>query len=150
MRFIIAAAKKTGGLNKKSGKTLFAEGRGVKMKLSKNTLKRVGAGQLIGAVNGLFGGGGGMVAVPLLKNMLGFEDRRAHATAILIIAPVCAVSALTYVINGYFSAQLVIPTAIGSVIGGIAGAQLLNKLPETLINAVFVAVMLVAGARMLF
>lgn len=120
------------------------------MKLSKNTLKRVGAGQLIGAVNGLFGGGGGMVAVPLLKNMLGFEDRRAHATAILIIAPVCAVSALTYVINGYFSAQLVIPTAIGSVIGGIVGAQLLNKLPEKLINAVFVAVMLVAGVRMLF
>ncbi len=120
------------------------------MKITKNTIKRVGAGQLVGAVNGLFGGGGGMVAVPLLKNMLGFEEKRAHATAILLIAPVCAVSALMYVINGYFSAQLVIPTAIGSVVGGIAGAQLLNKLPATVVNAVFVAVMLIAGARMLF
>lgn len=120
------------------------------MKLTKNTIKRASAGQLIGAVNGLFGGGGGMVAVPLLKNMLGYDDKRAHATAILVIAPVCAVSAVTYIINGYFSAALVIPAAIGSVVGGIIGARLLNKLPETAVNAVFVAVMLVAGVRMLF
>ena len=44
---------------------------------------------------------------------------------------------------------MVIPAAIGSVAGGLVGAFLLNKLPEFIVNAVFVAVMLVAGVRML-
>lgn len=113
-------------------------------------LKRVSAGFLTGAVNGLFGGGGGMVAVPLLKNMLGYEEKRAHATAILVIAPVCLLSALTYIINGHFQADVVIPAAVGSAAGGMVGALLLDKLPTGIVNAVFIAVMLAAGVRMLF
>ena len=90
-----------------------------------------------------------MVVVPLLKNLLGFDEKRAHATAILIIAPVCAVSAITYIANGYFSADVVIPAAVGSVAGGFLGALMLNKFPEFIVNAVFIAVMLAAGIRML-
>lgn len=120
------------------------------MVIGQKTRKRISAGLLTGAVNGLFGGGGGMVAVPLLKNMLGFSEKRSHATAILVIAPVCAVSAFVYIFNGYFSAEVVIPAALGSVAGGMVGAFLLDKLPEMLVNLVFVAVMLAAGVRMLF
>ncbi len=111
--------------------------------------KRVLSGALTGAVNGLFGGGGGMVAVPVLCGVLGYDNRSAHATAILLIAPVCAVSAAVYIINGYFSADIIIPAALGMAAGGIPGALFLNKLPVKLINAVFVAVMLAAGIRML-
>lgn len=118
------------------------------MGFKQNSFKRVLAGLLTGAVNGLFGGGGGMVAVPLLKNMLGYSEKRSHATAILVIAPVCAVSAITYIIGGYFSADVIIPAAIGSVAGGLIGAMLLDKLPEFIVNAVFLAVMLAAGVRM--
>lgn len=120
------------------------------MFIGQKTVRRASAGLLTGAVNGLFGGGGGMVAVPLLKNMLGYTEKRAHATAILVIAPVCAVSAVTYIINGYFSAEVVIPAAIGSVAGGMVGALLLDKLPVFIVNLVFIAVMLAAGLRMLF
>lgn len=119
---------------------------GAKQKMLKKWL----AGLLTGVINGLFGGGGGMVAVPLMKNMLGYDEKRAHATAILIIAPVCAVSAITYIVNGYFAADVVIPAAVGSVAGGFTGAMALQKLPEFLVNIVFVAVMLAAGVRMLF
>lgn len=113
------------------------------------TLKNVTAGFLTGAVNGLFGGGGGMVAVPLLKNLSGYDERRAHATAILVIAPVCAVSAIVYIINGYFRADVVIPAALGAVAGGFVGAKLLGLLPEILIRLIFVALMLFAGVWML-
>ena len=105
---------------------------------------------MTGAVNGLFGGGGGMVAVPLLKNMLGYGEKRSHATAILVIAPVCAASALVYIISGYFRAEIVIPAALGAVAGGFAGAKLLGLLPEFIVNIIFIAVMLAAGVRMLF
>ncbi len=120
------------------------------MKAKQISLKRTLAGLLTGAVNGLFGGGGGMVAVPLLKNMLGYDEKNAHATAILIIAPVCAVSAVTYIVNGYFSADVVIPAALGSVAGGLLGAMALGKLPEFIVNIVFIAVMFAAGLRLLF
>lgn len=112
--------------------------------------KRLTAGVLTGAVNGLFGGGGGMVAVPLLKNMLGYEDRQAHATAICIIAAVCAASALVYIINGYAALEIIIPAAVGSVAGGTVGAYALDKCPRTIINYIFIALMFAAGVRMLF
>ena len=120
------------------------------IKITRTAAKRTAAGLLTGAVNGLFGGGGGMVAVPLLKNILGYDEKRAHATAILVIAPVCAASAITYIIGGYFQGDIVIPAALGSVAGGFVGALLLDRLPEFIVNIVFIAVMLFAGLRMLF
>ena len=113
-------------------------------------LGRITAGALTGAVNGLFGGGGGMVAVPLLGKMLGYEDKQAHATAIFVIAPVCAASALIYIINGYAAADVIIPAALGSVAGGIVGAFMLSGCPKTVINYIFIAVMFAAGIRLLF
>ena len=104
------------------------------MKLKVNFFKQLTAGILTGAVNGLFGGGGGMVAVPILKGMLGYEERQAHATAIFVIAPVCAAIAVTYIINGYAALDVIIPAALGSVAGGMAGAYYLNKCPKTIIN----------------
>ena len=116
----------------------------------KNFFKRITAGILTGAVNGLFGGGGGMVAVPLLEKMCAYKDKEAHATAIFIIAPVCAASALVYIINGFAALDVIIPAAVGSVAGGLAGALMLNKCPKTIINYIFIAVMFAAGVRMLF
>lgn len=120
------------------------------MKPGGKSLRQALAGALTGAVSGLFGGGGGMVAVPLLKNILGYDEKRAHATAILVIAPVCAVSAAVYIAGGYLQADVVIPAALGSVAGGLVGACLLDRLPVLLVNAVFTALMLAAGAGMLF
>lgn len=120
------------------------------MNKNRKILNNAAAGGLAGAVGGLFGGGGGMVAVPLLKNCLGYGEKRAHATAIAIIAPICAAAAITYIIAGFYRAQIVIPAAIGSFAGGFLGAGLLGLLPEYVINAVFTALMLIAGARLLF
>ena len=116
----------------------------------KKSFKSSVAGLLTGAVNGLFGGGGGMIAVPLMKNLLGYDEKQSHATAILVIAPVCAASALVYIVSGYFQADIVIPAALGAVAGGFVGAKLLGLLPEFVVNIIFIAVMLAAGIRMLF
>lgn len=91
-----------------------------------------------------------MVAVPLLNGMLGYEDKVAHATAIFVIAPVCAASALVYIVNGYAALDVIIPAAVGSVAGGLAGALILSRCPKTIINYIFIALMFAAGVRMLF
>ena len=55
------------------------------MKLSQKALGWLGGG-VTGLLNGLFGSGGGMVAVPLLEHG-GLEPARAHATSIAVILP---------------------------------------------------------------
>ena len=56
------------------------------MKLSQKALGWLGGG-VTGLLNGLFGSGGGMVAVPLLAHG-GLEPARAHATSMAVILPV--------------------------------------------------------------
>lgn len=106
-------------------------------------------GALIGAVNGLFGGGGGMIAVPVLSGTLGYPEKQAHATAIAVIAPLCAVSALFYLFGGHVRLPVVIPAALGNVAGGVIGAKLLGRLPGPAVRLCFIAVMLAAGIRMM-
>lgn len=120
------------------------------MKIKRNFVKSITAGVLTGAVNGIFGGGGGMVAVPLLSKMLGFEDKQSHATAIFIIAPVCAASAVIYIFNGYAVLDVIIPAAIGTVAGGLLGAYSLSKFSSAAVSYIFIAIMFAAGIRMLF
>ena len=102
----------------------------------KDRLSKIGTGALVGLANGLFGGGGGMIAVPLLKK-LGMEERSAHATAIAVIFPVSVASFLVYAYGGFCDFSVLIPTAIGVFLGGIIGAKLLQTLPERTVKILF-------------
>lgn len=117
--------------------------------MKKKDKRAILSGLAVGGVNGLFGGGGGMIAVPVLSNLLGYEQKEAHATAIFVIAPVCAVSVITYLVNGYIDLSVTVPATIGNILGGLLGAKFLGKLPKIFVQLSFIAVMLVAGIRMI-
>lgn len=112
-------------------------------------LKAVLGGAAVGAANGLFGGGGGMIAVPLLLRM-GRSALRAHATAIAVVLPASLVSAAVYLLKGAVPFAVLLPAALGVLLGGLLGARLLPRIPERALGAVFSAFMLAAGLRMLF
>ncbi len=116
--------------------------------MEKSKKKAAFGGLIIGVINGLFGGGGGMIAVPVLCGGLSYPRKQAHATAIFIIAPLCLVSAVTYIVHGFADLTVIIPAAIGNVAGGLLGAVLLGKLPGIWVEIVFIAIMLVSGIRM--
>lgn len=107
-------------------------------------------GVFIGGINGLFGAGGGMLLVPALTLVLGLEQKRAHATAIAIILPLCAVSSVMYGITTSFDWGIILPTAIGVTIGGIIGASLLKKMSNDVLVFIFYSLMLFAGLKMIF
>lgn len=115
--------------------------------MKKNKLGAIFGGICIGSANGLFGGGGGMIAVPCLIK-LGLKRKEAHATAILIIAPVCAVSVISYILGGFVEPSVIIPSALGNIAGGLLGARLLGKIPAAWVEAAFILIMLVAGVRL--
>ncbi len=117
---------------------------------SKNyTLYACIAGGLAGFFNGLFGGGGGMIIVPMLIHLLDCPPKKAHATAILIILPLSFVSALLYLSFGALNLRIAIPTGIGVVLGGVAGALLLSKLSNKWTMIIFSVVMAIAGVKLL-
>lgn len=107
-------------------------------------------GIFIGAINGLFGAGGGMLLVPALTLVLGLEQKRAHATAIAIILPLCAVSSITYALRVSFDWNIILPTIIGVTIGGVLGAKLLKKMSNGALTFIFYSLMLFAGLKMIF
>ena len=49
-------------------------------------------GAVTGAVNGIFGSGGGVVAVPML-NGAGIEAKKSHATSLALTLPLSVISA---------------------------------------------------------
>ncbi len=107
-------------------------------------------GGIIGFVNGLFGAGGGMLVVPVLSTILGYTTKKAHATAILIILPLCLVSGVVYLVRGVSDGGVFLPTILGVVFGGILGAYALKKCSNVALQFIFYGVMLVAGIKMLF
>lgn len=111
--------------------------------------KLLGGGALTGAANGLFGGGGGMIAVPVLEKS-GLDALRAHATAIAVILPVCLVSGAIYLWFVPMPLGQLLPVALGMTAGGLLGARLLPKTSAAAVTYLFAAFMLAAGVRMLF
>ena len=107
-------------------------------------IKGIFSGLLVGLANGLFGGGGGMLAVPLLQKS-GYSEKSAHATAILVILPICLSSFLLYFFRGFYDFSVFIPTALGVTVGGVLGAKLLKILPEKIVRIVFAGLQLIAG-----
>jgi uncharacterized membrane protein YfcA len=107
-------------------------------------------GALTGLANGFFGGGGGMIVVPLMSFLLNVKTQKAHATALAVILPITLVSALIYFTSGKFDFEIGIPSGIGVVVGGIIGAWLLGKLSAKWLTKIFAIVMLIAGVKSLF
>ena len=108
------------------------------------------AGLFIGAVNGLFGAGGGMLAVPCLTYIGSLDEKSAHATAIALILPLCLVSSIAYGVGASFENGVILPTVLGVTIGGILGACLLKKLSSNVVSFLFYALMTFAGFKMIF
>ena len=119
-----------------------------KVKNNQN-LMRILTGSVAGIANGLFGGGGGMIVVPMLNFLLKYENKHSHATALLIILPLSIVSGLLYTIFGNFNINSGVPTVIGVVLGGIIGALLLKNLSSKVIVIIFSVVIAIAGVKML-
>ncbi len=124
------------------------------MSNNKSALKQnilfVLSGAFIGFINGFFGGGGGMVAVPVLKKANNLKEKQAHATSLIIILPLTVISAVIYLVGKSIMWDIALAVTVGVCVGGIIGALVLKKTNNKIIAYIFCAVMFIAGVRMLF
>ena len=103
------------------------------------------AGVAVGALNGLLGGGGGMVTVPALRYLGGLPTKKAHATAIGVMLPLSLISVVTYTLGGVYAVRAGALSAVGVFLGGLVGASLLSRLAVGVVAVLFYALMIAAG-----
>ena len=104
-------------------------------------------GAAAGFLNGLFGAGGGVAVVPLLE-WSGLESKKAHATSIAVILPLCVFSALFYlrgITPPWQEALWYLPLGI---VGAVLGAKFLQKVDNRLLRRIFGGIILASAVRL--
>lgn len=107
------------------------------------------AGGLAGVANGFFGGGGGMVLVPLLTGRCGLDQRRAFATSVAIILPLCVLSSVIYFFRGGLDLSAALPYLLGGLAGGWIGGRVFRRLNMDWLRRAFALLILYGGVRSL-
>ena len=107
------------------------------------------SGAAAGLVNGLFGGGGGMALVPLLTRWCGLEEKKAFATCVAVIFPLCTLSAAIFLFRTDFDLLTALPYLIGGLAGGWVGGKLMDRVSGVWLRRIFAVFLLYGGARYL-
>ena len=88
-----------------------------------------------------------MAVVPLLE-WSGLESKKAHATSIAVILPLCVFSALFYlrgITPPWQEALWYLPLGI---VGAILGAKFLQKVDNRLLRRIFGGIILASAVRL--
>jgi len=112
-------------------------------------LKKTMAGITSGFLNGLFGSGGGVVAVMFLRNIIG-DEKKAHASATLMILIMSTVSLIFYAIYGHVEWGMGFRFVPGGIIGAVLGTKFLKNMQSGKLKRLFGLVLVISGAVMFF
>ena len=107
-------------------------------------------GVLAGILSGLVGVGGGVIMVPLLVLLLGFNQHQAQGTSLaVLVVPVTAVAVYTYHKEGFIDWRYVGIIAMFFVIGGYFGSKIAVGLDQKILKKVFGFILLIIAGKML-
>ena len=117
--------------------------------MRKNHWSVILAGIGAGAVNGLFGAGGGMILVPLLTMVAKLDDDQIFPSSVSIILPICLISlafSLQTVSVDWIQAT---PYLLGSAVGGLIAGYLGDRIPTLWLHRFLGILILWGGFRYL-
>jgi len=103
-----------------------------------------------GAASGLLGIGSGALKVPAMDLAMHLPMKVSTATSNFMIGVTAAASAGLYFTRGQIDPFLAAPVAAGVLVGATIGSRLLGRINSRSIRAIFVVVLLVVSAQMLF
>ncbi len=112
-------------------------------------IKKAIIGIITGIANGLFGSGGGTIAVPAFEIILKLSAHKSHATVIALILPLSIISSFVYFKKVEVEWMSVLWVSLGGTIGGYVGASVLKKISNKWLHRIFGAFMLAAAVRMI-
>ena len=90
-----------------------------------------------------------MLLVPLLAGWCGLGQRKAFATSVAIILPLCVLSAAIYLFRGGVELLPALPYLLGGLVGGLLGGKLFKGLSMTWLRRGFALLILYGGVKAL-
>jgi uncharacterized membrane protein YfcA len=112
-------------------------------------LQLVVIGLVAGFMAGLLGVGGGIVLVPAMVLLLGFDQHIAEGTSLLVIIPAALSGSFTHHRNGRLVLRDAATLAAGGVIGAVIGSVFALSIEETILRRLFAGFLLVTAVRIL-
>jgi uncharacterized protein len=106
-------------------------------------------GVLLGAALGMFGGGGGILAVPLLVGLLGMDVDHAATTSLVIVLFGAVAGLVTHHRAGRVLWRSGLVFGLASVIGAMVGAAAAARFADWTKLAAFAVLLVVAALAML-
>lgn len=107
---------------------------------------------VLGLVAGVFaaalGLGGGIVFVPTLVVLFGFDQHIAQGTSLAVIFPTAVVATLAHTRTGNIRWPLAIPIGLAGILGAVVGAQVALRLDADLLRRMFGVFLIILAARM--
>ena len=108
------------------------------------------AGALAGMVNGIFGGAGGMVLIPLLGLWTNAEPESVFPLSVCVMLPVCVLSLWLSSRSAPLPWSDALPYLLGSALGGILAGRLGQRVPTLWLHRIFGILLLWGGIRYLW
>jgi uncharacterized membrane protein YfcA len=112
-------------------------------------LELLAVGLAAGLLAGLFGIGGGVVMVPAMVLIMGFDQHLAQGTSLLVIIPAAAAGSVTHYRHGRLALRDAAALAVGGVLGAILGSVTALSLDDQLLRRLFALFILAVAGRML-
>ncbi len=108
-------------------------------------------GLLAGVLSGLVGVGGGIIIVPALVFLLGFEQHQAQGTSLgILLLPAGIFAVINYYKKGYIDLKVVFILFIGFLIGGYLGSKISLSLSEAAVKKIFAIMLVLIAGKILF
>jgi uncharacterized membrane protein YfcA len=106
-------------------------------------------GLAAGFLAGLLGVGGGILLVPAMVLLLGFDQHVAQGTSLVVIVPAAMIGTWTHYRRGTIRPRDALLVAAGGVIGAVIGSLSALSLDDELLRRLFAVVLVVVAVRML-
>ncbi|MGO4103426.1 sulfite exporter TauE/SafE family protein [Leifsonia sp. YAF41] len=111
-------------------------------------LSMLAVGLLMGIASGLFGIGGGLIAVPALIILFGASDLVAKGTSLLVMIPTGITGTLRNRANKLIDLPSVLVVGVAATAASFGGVALALWLPAAVANMLFVALLLLASVQL--
>lgn len=107
------------------------------------------AAMAAGAVNGIFGGGGGMVLLPLLGREKSLRGHALFAGSLAVMLPLSLVSLGVSALSAPLPLAKALPYLVGGALGAVVGSRTFDRVNVRWLRLLFAAFLCYAGARYL-
>ena len=94
--------------------------------------------------------GGGILLTPALVYIFGLTQHQAQGTSLAVmVPPITLLAALRYYYSGNVNLNIAVFIALGFLIGGLLGAQIVQSIPDMVLKKIFGAILLIVAVKMI-